>query len=81
MGKYSINWEGKVLDFRWKKILPHVYAFYVGTLYVGQVFNLGRTWSGVGKHSHKLNGLPGFKTRMDVANFLLQLEGYYQDIK
>jgi hypothetical protein len=78
MSKYSINWEGKVLDFHWKKLQPFHYSFYIGDIFVGQVFNLGRSWSGVGKNPHILNGFSGFKTRLDATRFILTLEGYYK---
>lgn len=79
MGKYSINHKGKVLDFKFKKNIGF-WTFYIGDankdIFIGHLFNMGRSWSGVACNPHKLNGLEGFKTRLDACMFLLKLEGY-----
>jgi hypothetical protein len=34
--------DGKVLDHRYKKIGDFIYNFYVGDIFIGQVFNMGK---------------------------------------
>lgn len=75
----SIVLKGKVLDFKYiqNKHLKFVYNFYIGDIYVGQLFKIDEhRWAAVGNTSHKFNKIDGFGTRWKAAEFLLRLEGY-----
>jgi len=42
---YSVLVDDKVLDFKYKSLGEAVSAFYVGDIYVGQIFKMRRAWS------------------------------------
>lgn len=74
---YSYVKDGKVLDYHWKKLMDGVYAFYIGDIYLGQVFNLNRGgWSAVSKKPNDLCPIAGFKTRLKASEMLIKLAGY-----
>lgn len=74
---YSVVIDGKVLDFRYKKLQENHYAFYIGDILVGQVFNLKRCWSAVScEHRGAMTRMQGFKNRYYASEYLLQLNGY-----
>lgn len=82
---YSLVYEGKVLDFHYKKQTDSIYAFYVGDILVGQVFRMRRNqWSCVGWKGGKLEGgisiypVDGFKTRFHASDFMLKAGGFYE---
>jgi len=68
--------EGKVLDYHYKKLTSCATAFYIGDIYVGQIFKLRKTWSVVGRSPHPLCPIDGIATRWQAAQLLLKLEGY-----
>jgi len=69
--------DGKVLDWKFKKgMMAFVYNFYIGDIYVGQVFNMGGAWTAIGNTPHDLAPFAGFATRRHAAEFLLKAEGY-----
>ena len=45
---YSLILDGKVLDFKYKKVNELIWNFYVGDIFVGQVFKMRYYWSCVG---------------------------------
>ena len=60
---YSSIVDGKVLDWSWKKRDIDT-LFYVGDIFIGQLFNSGRAgWSAVYKEPTGLGCVDGFKTR------------------
>ena len=72
----SLVVEGKVLDWRFKKLNDFTYAFYVGDIYVGQVFKMkGRSWSAVSSKPNEIHPIDGFKSRYYASEFLLKLNG------
>jgi len=74
--KYSINCnDGKVRTFRYKKQSDFIYAFYLGELLMGQLFNMGKSWSAVSwvKDPDGQRKVGGFKTRHDAVNYLIQV--------
>lgn len=73
---YSIIVNGKVLDYHYKKLSAFSYNFYIGNMYMGQVFNMGKSWSCVAKEPNKLCPIDGFKTRFDACEMILKLNGY-----
>jgi len=81
MSKYSINVNGKVLDFGYKKRINNAYLFYIGDILIGQVINSGRYWSCFSQKPYKLGVVDGFKTRQNACSFLLQLNGYYDKVE
>lgn len=76
MSKYFVVVDGKALDFSFKKIQEHHSAFYIGDIYIGQIFKMMRSWSIVGKTPNRLCPIDGLKTRLDCCMLLLKLEGY-----
>lgn len=75
----SIIHKGRVLDFHYKKLNDFTYAFYVGDIYVGQVFRAKRYWSCVGTSGSRLYPQDGFKNRYYASEFLLKVESYRED--
>lgn len=78
---YSINWKGKVLDYNYRKMQENHFAFYIGNIYVGQLFkNTGRLkyWSAVAKtpRPNSMHSVSGFYTRWKACEWLLKAEGY-----
>ena len=54
------------------------YTFYIGDIYVGEIFKMGKKgYSVVGKSPNKLCPIAGFRTMHDAAVMLHHLEGYY----
>lgn len=69
---YSSIVDGKVLDWRWKKRDVDT-LFYVGDIFIGQLFNNGRNgWSAVYKDPTGLGCVDGFKTRYAASQFMLK---------
>jgi len=78
---YSVIVDDKVLDFKYKKLGEAVSAFYVGDIYVGQVFKMRRYWSCVSAKPVYINGsniypVDGFKTRFHASEFMLKAGGF-----
>ena len=71
---YSVVVDGKVLDMRYKKMEHnHGYVFYVGDIYVGQIFKTRNRWCAVSsKPSNGLCPLDGFRSRYHASEFLLK---------
>lgn len=66
--------NGKVLDWHWKK-RQQDYLFYVGDIYVGQLFNHGASgWASLHRGSNPVGLVEGFKTRYAASHFLLKFE-------
>ena len=68
--------NGQVLDYHYKKLGNGGYAFYIGDIYIGQLYKVGKAWSVVGRAPNKLCPIEGFISRWKAAQFLLKLEGY-----
>ena len=70
--------DGKVLDWHWKK-RSNDYLFYIGDIFIGQVWNMGvHGWTALHRESNSIGLAEGFKTRYDASHFLLKFE---KDIK
>lgn len=65
--------DGKVLDFKFKKREIDT-VFYVGDIFVGQIFKIGKTYSVVGKTPNVLCPIDGLATRRHAAELLLKME-------
>lgn len=83
MSKYFAIVDGKALDWHFRPVTDNHYAFYVGDMLLGSIFNLSRNWSAVCAPEYTVwferNGLKqtfgsvqGFKTRFDAAEYLLK---------
>ena len=75
----SLVLDGEVLDFHFKRctVQPWRVTFYVGDIYIGQIFkSRRRSYSIVGKTPHPLSPISGLATRWQAANLLLKMEGY-----
>ena len=65
----------KVLDWHWKKLGTDRYKFYIGDIFIGQVFNMGvHGWTGLHREPNIIGLCEGFKTRYDASHFLLKFE-------
>ena len=73
MSLYSENYQGKVLDYRFKRMNEFTYAFYIGDIYLGQVYNMDRNWAAVSGIITGYGPVYGFKTRMDACQYILQV--------
>ena len=74
---YSEIVDGKVLDYRFKKLESNGYrhyAFYIGDIYIGQLFGdeKKRNWSCVSCNPNPLFPISGFRTRLDACEILLK---------
>lgn len=74
---YSVIVNGKVLDHQHKKINDFISLFYIGDIYVGQIYKMKKSWSVVSKTPNKLCPINGLKTKLDACELLLKLEGYH----
>jgi len=71
---YSEIVNGKVLDFHYKPMTVHNgYIFYVGHIYIGQIFYIGKAWTAVSAFPCPLCPISGFKTRHKAAELLLEI--------
>lgn len=77
---HSLVLDGKVLDFKYKKDKDNFRTlFYVGDIFVGQIFHESTgKWAvvGSGNNNFALYPIHGFATRWDASQFLLKAEGY-----
>ena len=77
---YSCVYEGKVLDFHFKKckVAPYIYDFSVGNIHIGQIFKRSKThWSAVSFHKNNPGKtVYGFGCRMAAAEYLLNINGF-----
>lgn len=72
---YSITVDGKVKDYHFIRQNDFTVNFYIGDIYVGQIFKLnGYTAMLCKPHPH--NKVHGFKTRLAAAEYLLRIGGY-----
>jgi hypothetical protein len=76
MGVYSSIVDGKVLDWKFKRAMPHVVSFSIGNIHIGQIFKINNSYTGVLRNGHQYNGIGGFRTRHDAAAYLLFIGGY-----
>lgn len=66
--------NGKVLDWHWKNRKTDV-LFYVGDIYIGQLFNRRVCgWAALHKTPNEIGLAEGFKTRYAASHFLLKFE-------
>lgn len=74
----SVKVAGEWVDSSWEQVLPHVYNYSVGDVFIGQVFDLGdNTWSCVGFETpHHVYPVHGFSTKESAAEFMLKLSKY-----
>lgn len=77
---YSCIYQGKVLDFHYKqcKIQKFIYNFYIGNIFLGQVFKYGKhNWSSVSFHENSLGKrMSGFGSRYYASEYLLIINGF-----
>ena len=79
MSKYSVVFKGENLDFRFKKIRPSTYHFYIGKYIIGYITKIFKSWSAVSLTSyinlkaHYTRTVNGFRTRIQAAEFLLEV--------
>lgn len=73
---YSCIVEGQVMDFNYKKLTEIAQAFYIGHIYVGQVFKMRRGWTAVSATSNPYGPTVGFKSRYYASDYLLKVGGY-----
>jgi hypothetical protein len=72
----SLVVNGKVLDYKFKKTVDGIYAFYIGDILIGQAFKMRRDWSAVSIICERMSKVDGFKTRIRAADYMLKLQGY-----
>jgi hypothetical protein len=81
----SIVHNGKVLDFRYKRVTALnfvAYDFYIGDIFLGQLFKDHNTWSAVAFGeviSVKMRMAHGFRTRYAASEYILKVKGYVTD--
>jgi len=72
--------DGKVLDFKYKKVSTICYNFYIGhNILVGQLFKKSKTdWACVSWTDEEipLRALDGFRSRYKASQCLLKMGGY-----
>ena len=71
---YSVIINGKVLDFKFKRLNDFTYNFSVGDIFLGQIYHIDKSWSCVSfLASSDLCPINGFRTRFDAAEMLLKI--------
>jgi hypothetical protein len=71
--------DGKVLDFHYKKGgQDFITNFYIGDIYIGQIFKMQHGYSVVGKTPNPLGPIDGLRTRWQAAQLLLRMEGIWK---
>lgn len=82
MSKYSATIKGKVLPYTYKKNEVCT-NFYIGDIFLGQIFKMHNDWSVVSWHTPKgYNSVSGLKTKTDCCEWLIKMyrvkEGLYE---
>jgi hypothetical protein len=72
----SLVVNGKVLDYKFKKTVDGIYAFYISDILIGQVFRMANHWSAVSIEHNSMSKVDGFKSRLFAADYMLKLQGY-----
>jgi hypothetical protein len=79
---YSIAVDGKVLDYHYKKGgQDFIYNFYIGDIFIGQIFKLGKgDWAPVTFHTKcPYKNVRGFRNRFCASEFMLIVCGFIKD--
>jgi hypothetical protein len=80
----SCCYDGKVLDFNWKK-RQDGYLFRIGDILIGEVYRVGNhEWSAHGWGTHHPSEtiaplVDGFGSRYHCAAYLLKTQGYWRN--
>lgn len=61
-----------VLDFHFK-LRDIDTLFYIGDIYIGQIWHIRNKWTCLSKYPTKYGSIGGFRTRLDAAEYLLQV--------
>ena len=80
----SVNYNGEWLDWKFtqNKKLKSVYNFYIGDMFIGQIFRLSKhNWSPISFYKNDelteidkiLNSVNGFSSRINAAIYLLKI--------
>ena len=66
--------DGKVLDYKYKKIQENHYVFNIGDICIGEIFKMRSGWGVVVtyKPSISVGVVYGFKTRTNAAQYMIQ---------
>lgn len=78
---YSCIIDGKVLDYHYKKskVNDFQYNFYIGDIFVGQVFQINQhRWSAVSAMPNVYGVVEGFGSRFWASEYLLKVGGYHK---
>ena len=74
---YSQIVDRKVLDYHYKKMKHNNgYFFYIGDIYIGQMYKIRDYWAIVPRTKCKICPINGFINRYYAAETLLKLAGY-----
>lgn len=66
--------EDKVLDWKWKRY-NYRYTFFIGDIFIGQVFNMDKLgWTALHRDHQPIGLVEGFKTKYAASHFLLKFE-------
>lgn len=80
----SVCVNGKVFDFHYKATTNFIYSFFIGDIFISQIFNMGKRGWSVVLHSEipagALRSVSGFRTRADAAEYALRLHPVTRDI-
>lgn len=76
----SVVIDGKVKDFRYVRLQPSWYSFWVGETLVGQVIKTrDKTWTAIASgHKVIMRKADGFGSRHHASEFLLTSVGIYK---
>ena len=74
----SCCYQGKVSDFKYTKLsLPNGYNFYIGDIFIGQIFKMRKhNWHAVSFHKNARGAIGGFGSRYHASEYLLKLNGF-----
>ena len=74
---YSHIINGKVLNFHFKTREQGT-VFYIGDIFIGTLYFMHNKWSAVSWYENPYGVDNGFKTRLDAAEFLLNVFNAYK---
>lgn len=78
----SCVYNGKVLDFHYKKLSDRCYNFSIGDIFIGQIFKMRKhNWYAVSWYENARGSrfsMGGFGSRYHASEYLLKINGFHK---
>jgi hypothetical protein len=72
MSKYCEIVDDEVLPYKFKQRKVDT-VFYIGNTVIGTIYKISGKWAAVSYYENRYGNVNGFATRMDAAQYLLQV--------